>query len=292
MPAPRVFISYSHDSPAHCDAVLALAQQLRRDGIDAELDQFHAEELLHWPRWCAEQMRPENADFVLCVCTAEYARRVEGRVAADVGKGVYWEGTLIHNELYDAKGKPRYVPVLLPGGKAADIPRLLQNFTRFQLASIGLADAGYAALYRLLTRQASRPAEALGTLVDLKPLPDKPRLTDFAAKPRLFKSSGWIVLIMAALLFAGLVFMSDTNPSAEVAGVVLDEQNQPVAGAEVDILETGQTATTGLTGAFQFQLHGPKNQALRLLAKKPGYAADPQYVSAGAKVDLTLRAVR
>jgi hypothetical protein len=36
----RVFISYSHDSREHCDLVLAFVQQLRRDGIDAELDQF------------------------------------------------------------------------------------------------------------------------------------------------------------------------------------------------------------------------------------------------------------
>jgi hypothetical protein len=36
----RAFISYSYDSPEHCEQVLALAQQLRRDGIDAELDQF------------------------------------------------------------------------------------------------------------------------------------------------------------------------------------------------------------------------------------------------------------
>jgi hypothetical protein len=41
---PKVFISYSHDSPGHCDWVLDLAQQLRRDGIDAELDQFHQSE--------------------------------------------------------------------------------------------------------------------------------------------------------------------------------------------------------------------------------------------------------
>lgn len=89
-PSPRVFISYSHDSRSHCDRVLEFAQQLRRDGIDAELDQFHQEEPVHWPRWCEERMRPEQADFVLCVCTAEYARRVEGRGAADVGKGVFW----------------------------------------------------------------------------------------------------------------------------------------------------------------------------------------------------------
>ena len=60
--APRVFISYSHDSAEHQALVLELAQQLRRDGIAAELDQFHVNELVHWPRWCEEQMRPENTD--------------------------------------------------------------------------------------------------------------------------------------------------------------------------------------------------------------------------------------
>ena len=67
--SPRVFISYSHDNGEHCDRVLGLAQQLRRDGIDVELDQFHQYELVHWPRWCEEQLRPANSDFVLCVCT-------------------------------------------------------------------------------------------------------------------------------------------------------------------------------------------------------------------------------
>ena len=69
--------------------VLELAQQLRRDGIVAELDQLHVNELVLWPRWCEEQIRPDNTDYVLCACTAEYALRVEGRVAADVGKGVF-----------------------------------------------------------------------------------------------------------------------------------------------------------------------------------------------------------
>jgi len=36
----RVFISYSHDDADHCDRVLKLAQQLRRDGVEAEIDQF------------------------------------------------------------------------------------------------------------------------------------------------------------------------------------------------------------------------------------------------------------
>src|SRR5271165_3736174 len=166
----RVFISYSHDGPEHCDRVFALAQQLRRDGIDADLDQFHQDELLHWPRWCEEQMRPDNSDFVICVCTAKYKRRVEARVAADVGKAVFWEGALIYSYLYDGKGNQRCIPVLMPEGEEADIPQILAGYTRFRLSSFDLADtdSDYAGLYRLLTRQ---PIAAPGELEGSQKLP-------------------------------------------------------------------------------------------------------------------------
>lgn len=37
---PRVFVSYSHDSDAHRERVLALSERLRRDGIETMLDQY------------------------------------------------------------------------------------------------------------------------------------------------------------------------------------------------------------------------------------------------------------
>lgn len=40
MSAPKVFISYSHDSQQHKDWVLRLANELRTNGIDAKLDQW------------------------------------------------------------------------------------------------------------------------------------------------------------------------------------------------------------------------------------------------------------
>ncbi len=179
--SPRVFISYSHDNRAHCDAVLALAQQLRHDGIAAELDQFHQEELLHWPSWCEEQMRPENADFVLCICTAEYRSRVENRAAADVGKGVFWEGRRVYNEIYRNKGNHRFVPVLLAAATDTDIPEMLDGYTGFKLDSLGLADthSAYAKLYRLLTGQPGTSGAVVGATVALPSLPVEERQTDF-----------------------------------------------------------------------------------------------------------------
>lgn len=101
---PKVFISYSHDSPGHSARVLEFANSLRAHGVDAELDQYHVRPGHGWPHWCTEQLREENAAFVLLVCTETYRQRVDNKVAADEGRGVYWEGAIIYDYLYDAKG--------------------------------------------------------------------------------------------------------------------------------------------------------------------------------------------
>lgn len=66
--SPRVFISYSHDSPAHRDRVLMLADRLRTDGIDCDLDRYETSPAEGWPRWMAGRIA--WADFVLVICTA------------------------------------------------------------------------------------------------------------------------------------------------------------------------------------------------------------------------------
>ena len=85
----RVFISYSHDSPEHCDQVLALAQQLRRDGIDAWVDQFEESPGQGWPLWCARQIL--NARYVLLICTELYRKRFLGLEEFGKGRGVKWK---------------------------------------------------------------------------------------------------------------------------------------------------------------------------------------------------------
>jgi hypothetical protein len=42
MAAPKVFISYSHDSPGHKEWVLELAGYLRTNGIDVIIDAWDA----------------------------------------------------------------------------------------------------------------------------------------------------------------------------------------------------------------------------------------------------------
>ena len=103
-----------------------------------------------------------------------------GTAPADVGKGVFWEGTLIYDALYNTKGNRRCVPILLEGASEADLPAILAGYTRFHLQTLGLADprSAYAKLYRLLTRQPGVTPAELGALQRSPPYRWRAR-TDF-----------------------------------------------------------------------------------------------------------------
>jgi SEFIR domain len=130
---PRVFVSYSHDSPAHIDAVLQLANRLRQDGVDARLDRYENNPPQGWPRWMMEQVT--EADFIVCVCTATYRERFEGRISDGKGRGVNWEGFLATLALADQDARSdRLVPVLPVGGHDSNVPTALRGFTWYPLA--------------------------------------------------------------------------------------------------------------------------------------------------------------
>ncbi len=119
--APKVFVSYSHDSPEHGDHVLTLADRLRSDGIDCILDQYEESPAEGFPRWMDRQIRA--ADFVLMICTSTYYRRVMGEEEPGKGHGVQWESTLIYQYIYNAgTANTRFIPVLLEGANASAIP--------------------------------------------------------------------------------------------------------------------------------------------------------------------------
>ncbi len=94
----RLFISYSHDNPAHAAAVLAFAQRLRREGYDARIDQFEPDPTEGWAAWMRNQI--DAADLILLVPTETYQRRFYGRERPDVGRGVRWEGLILTDRLY------------------------------------------------------------------------------------------------------------------------------------------------------------------------------------------------
>jgi tetratricopeptide (TPR) repeat protein len=161
----KVFISYSHDSPQHEARVLALADRLRANGIDAMIDQYQLVPPDGWQLWMEKQIR--DAQFVLLVCTETYHRRV---MKEDAGKGlgVMWESSIIYSHLYNAGGvNEKFIPIVFDRDDIRHIPSTLQATNYYEVGT----DAGYEKLYRRLTNQHETTAPPLGTRRILPPLP-------------------------------------------------------------------------------------------------------------------------
>ena len=161
---PRVFISYSHDSEEHRARVLALADRLRADGIDAIIDQYVMAPPEGWPSWCEAEIN--KARFALLVCTEIYYRRVQGNEQPGKGHGVLWEARLIKQHIYDsASASSKFVPVQFAEGLDAHVPLPVKGTTVHRVDT----EQGYEALCRLLTNQHATPAPPLGERRSLPP---------------------------------------------------------------------------------------------------------------------------
>ena len=118
---PRVFISYSHDSPEHCERVLKIANRLRKDGVEAWIDQFDAHHPEPWRTWMRREI--EKAGKVLMVFTPAYKRRFEGNEELGRGNGATFEGIVIGQSIYDVGGKNgKFRAVLFEGCDGDGVP--------------------------------------------------------------------------------------------------------------------------------------------------------------------------
>jgi WD40 repeat protein len=157
---PKVFVSYSHDGEAHEQRVLGLSEKLRGGGVQTDLDLYvQGTPEQGWPRWMLDRL--DEADRVLVVCTQMYYRRFRGHEQQGVGKGADWEGTLITQELYDARNQTvKFVPVLFHLTDKKFIPEPLRKNTFYVLET----EAEYDRLYAFLLGGAGVEPRPLGLL--------------------------------------------------------------------------------------------------------------------------------
>ncbi|MFC1718952.1 TIR domain-containing protein [Candidatus Poribacteria bacterium] len=174
----RVFISYSHDSPEHCERVLELSDQLRGDGIDCTIDQYETSPPEGWPKWMDGQI--EDSDFILVVCTEIYHGRVIGKEKRGKGLGVKWESTLAYQDIYDEDAEnTRFIPVLLEPDDAEYIPKPLKGATYYCVKT----EEGCENLYRHLTNQPRVEKPELGEIRKLPAVaPREPKQDYLKAK--------------------------------------------------------------------------------------------------------------
>ncbi len=164
--APRVFISYTHDTQGHMDRAWDLSERLRRDGVDCRIDQQEESPAEGWPRWCKHQIR--DADFVFVICTGSYLKRYEGEEEAGKGLGGQWEGYVITQEVYESKGKnTKFIPLVVSANESRYIPVELRGATSYDLSD----STNYDKLFRRVTAQPQRRPSAVASRVRQLPLP-------------------------------------------------------------------------------------------------------------------------
>ena len=114
MDTPRVFISYSHDSPEHSEWVRGLATELRKSGVDAFLDVWDIRPGDNFVQKIKSAIA--TADHCIVVCTPRYRQVAEQRRSGGVG----YEGELIHDALRDSSERHPWVLPIVRAGKGKD----------------------------------------------------------------------------------------------------------------------------------------------------------------------------
>ena len=105
MASPKVFASYSHDSPKHKEWVLRLCTQLRKNGVDVILDQWALGPGGDLMRFIESGVR--DAAKVIVICTPDYVEKANTRQ-----KGVGYEGSMITAELYQNLETTKFIPII------------------------------------------------------------------------------------------------------------------------------------------------------------------------------------
>jgi SEFIR domain/Effector-associated domain 7 len=257
----KIFISYSHDSEAHTDRVLELADRLRQDGIDANIDQYEQAPSQGWQRWMLNEI--EDAQFVLIICTEQYDRRFRGKEEVGKGKGVTWEGTIVTQELYDSQGRNlKFIPVLLNSNDESFVPLPLRSSNIYKLDR----ENGYQLLYRRLTDQHETPAPPLGNVTKL-PVRDRGQSAGENLSPKTKPNSPpgqpstvnpILNLVMKSknILRVVVASPSDVQTERDLLDItVIPELNRGIAKAYNLVLELCRWETDAYPG---FHLDGPQ----------------------------------
>ena len=115
---PKVFISYSHDSPEHKQWVSELAARLRRNGVDAILDQWDLGLGDDVTRFMERGI--VGSDRVLVICTDKYVSKAN----AEEG-GVGYERMIVNAELVQNLGTDKFIPIIRQASGKEKTPTFL-----------------------------------------------------------------------------------------------------------------------------------------------------------------------
>ena len=124
--SPRVYVSYTHDSPAHKKWVAELVERLHYDGVDVTYDFWFMEPGRNFWEKITEEL--SRADVALLVCTEQYRARASGKI----GSGLIREYVQIVNRAQNMT-EFRVVPLLRENDWSTSAPMEFESIMGFDL---------------------------------------------------------------------------------------------------------------------------------------------------------------
>lgn len=140
---PKIFITYSWDSPEHKQWIASLGGELRQNGLDVTLDQWHIRGGEDMSVFMERSIR--EADRVLVICTENYCTKARNRAG-----GVGYESHILTSEIMHQMGTTKFVPILRNLQDAQLLPDSLKSRYYFNLSDGETFPGNFDALLREL----------------------------------------------------------------------------------------------------------------------------------------------
>ena len=155
---PKIFISYSHDSPEHRRWVSGLGAKLRHNGVDAILDQWDLGPGDDVTRFMERGVK--ESDRVLVICTDNYVRK-----ASDREGGVGYEQLIVTAQLARDLGTDKFIPIIRQASGEEKTPTFLETRVYIDFTNESQFDEKFEELLRELHQ---------APIIEKPPLGEKP----------------------------------------------------------------------------------------------------------------------
>lgn len=157
---PVVFLSYARTSQEHIEKITNFASMLRKDGIDARIDEWDLKVGYDLYFFMENNIKRE-ADKILLILNKEFVEKANERKA-----GVGTETQLISKEVYDDVKQERIIPIVWECDEKGEpyMPDFLETRLYIDLSSNEKFGENYETLLRTLYNKPKNPKEELGEM--------------------------------------------------------------------------------------------------------------------------------
>ena len=137
---PKIFISYAWGSQEHDEKVIALATNLKGDGVDVIFDKWQLKEGNDTYQFMEKSVLDESVTNVLILIDPIYVKKANDRTG-----GVGAETQIISSEVYNKVEQRKFIPVVFERDDEGNVckPQYLKSLLHFDLSIPNTFDTEY-----------------------------------------------------------------------------------------------------------------------------------------------------